>query len=205
MRVYVGTTVAAFFVCATYSALAQAVPAATEGKSPWAIGAGISGYDPDYPDYGAGHILGGTLWIDYTLNSVPSLLQGLAIEAEARNLNYDRSAMEPSNLRQDTAGGGVLYSWRHFAKFRPYAKLLEEYGNNDKRSENGLRSHDSRNFLAGGGGVEYRLMRRLWVRADYEYQSWPDMFFNHSVPTGRMNPQGFTVGAIYHFARPRLR
>jgi hypothetical protein len=58
-------------------------------------------------------------------------------------------------------------------------------------------------FLAGGGGVEYRIMPRLWVRADYEYQSWPD-FFKSTVPAGRLNPQGFTVGAIYHFSRPRF-
>jgi len=202
MRVYVGPTLAAFFVCATYSAFAQAVPAATKGRSPWAIGAGISGYNPDY---GHGHLLGGTLWIDYTLTTVPSFLQGLAIEAEARDLNYDRSATLESNLRQDTAGGGLIYSWRHFAKFRPYAKLFEEYGNTDEGEKNGPRNHDSRNFLAGGGGVEYRIMPHIWVRADYEYQSWPDFFFIGNVPTGRLNPQGFTVGAIYHFSRPRFQ
>ena len=123
------------------------------------------------------------------------------MEVEARDLNYDRTASEEPNLRQDTAGGGVIYSWRHFAKFRPYAKLFAEYGNTDYGSKTGPRGHDSRNFLGGGGGVEYRIMPRLWVRADYEYQSWPD-FFKHSTPTppaGRLNPQGFTAGAMYHF------
>lgn len=201
MRPYVGLALAAFFACGTYSAFAQAVPAALEGKSPWAIGAGISGYNPDYVH---GHLLGGTLWIDYTIRSVPSWLRGVAIEAEARDLNYDRTAdAEESNLRQDTAGGGVIYSWRHFAKFRPYAKLLAEFGNTDYGSKAGKRGHDSRNFFGDGGGVEYRIMPRIWVRADYEYQSWPD-FFKSTVPAGRLNPQGFTVGAIYHFTRPRF-
>ena len=201
IRLYLVPTLAVFFVCATYSAVAQTVPAATEGKSSWAIGAGISGYNSDY---GNGHILGGTLWIDYRLTRVPSLLQGFAIEAEARDLNYFRSATEETNLRQDTAGDGLIYSWRHFAKFRPYAKLFAEYGNNDEGLKTGTRYHDSRNFFAEGGGVEYRMMRHLWVRADYEYQSWPDMFSKSTVSTGRMNPQGITVGAIYHFTRPRL-
>jgi opacity protein-like surface antigen len=125
------------------------------------------------------------------------------MEVEARDLNYDRTASEEPNLRQDTAGGGVIYSWRHFAKFRPYAKLFAEYGNTDYGSKTGPRGHDSRNFLGGGGGVEYRIMPRLWVRADYDYQSWPD-FFKSTVPAGRLNPQGFTVGAIYHFSRPRF-
>ncbi|MGA3011835.1 MAG: porin family protein [Terracidiphilus sp.] len=200
MRVYVRLTLAAFFVCATYSAFAQTVPTATEGNSPWAIGAGISGYNTDYE---SGRLFGGTLWIDYRLTKVPSLLQGLAIEGEARDLNYLRSATEESNLRQDTAGGGLIYSWRHFAKLRPYAKAFAGYGNTDEGWKDGWRNHDSRNFLAVGGGVEYRIMRHIWARADYEYQSWPDMFFNGNLPSGRMNPQGVTVGAMYHFSRPR--
>ena len=211
IRPYVALAFAAFFTCATCSALAQAVPAATEGRSPWAIGAGISGFNPDY---GHGHLLGGTLWIDYTFTKVPSLLQGLSMEFEARDLNYDRNAPGVSTLRQDTAGGGLIYSWRHFAKLRPYGKLLEEYGNDDyglyKHTVNGWvpgkRYHDSRNFLGGGGGVEYLVMPRLWLRADYEYQSWPD-FFKHpgkNMSAGRLNPQGITIGAMYHFGNPRI-
>jgi hypothetical protein len=41
---------------------------------------------------------------------------------------------------------------------------------------------------------------RLWVRADYEHQSWPD-FFKATKPAGRLDSQGFTVGAVYHFGR----
>jgi opacity protein-like surface antigen len=200
IRLYFVPTLAVFFVCATYSAVSQAVPAATEGKSPWAIGAGVSGYNSDFEN---GQLLGGTLWIDYALTKVPSLLQGLAVEAEARDLNYGRWGTEQSNLRQDTAGGGLIYSWHHFNKFRPYAKLVEEFGNTDYGMNTAMRYNATRNFLAGGGGVEYRVMRHLWVRADYEYQSWRD-FFKYTVPAGRMNPQGVTVGAVYHFTRPRL-
>lgn len=200
LRAHLGPALAAFFACATYSAFAQAVPAATEGRSPWALGAGLSGFNPDFEH---GHLLGGTLWIDYTLARVPLFLQGLALEVEARDLNYDRSATEGSNLRQDTAGGGVIYSWRHFVKFRPYAKLLAEYGNTDYGEKNGPRGHDSRSFLGAGGGVEYRVMSRLWMRADYEYQSWPN-FFKSTVPAGRLTPQGITVGAVYRFGRSRF-
>jgi opacity protein-like surface antigen len=60
--------------------------------------------------------------------------------------------------------------------------------------------HDSRNFLGEGGGIEYRVIPRLWVRADYEHQSWPD-FFKATKPAGRLDSQGFTVGAVYHFGR----
>jgi hypothetical protein len=56
-----------------------------------------------------------------------------------------------------------------------------------------------------GGGVELRAYRSLWVRADYEYQFWPDFFFKGAKPIGQLNPQGFTVGVLYHFNRPHFR
>ncbi len=201
MRPYVALAFVTLLTCATYPAFAQAVPAATEGRSPWAIGAGISGYNSDYHD---SRLLGGTLWIDYTFTRVPSFLQGLSMEVEARDLNYDRTAKNESALRQDTAGGGLIYSWRHFNKLRPYAKLLAEYGNceyGEKGGKKGSRGHDSRNFLGVGGGVEYLVTPRLWLRADYEYQSWPDFA---GTPSGRLKPQGITVGAMYHFGSPRI-
>jgi len=189
------------FVCAAFSALAQAPPAAKGSKafSPLAIGAGFSGYNPDE---GHGHLLGGTLWIDYTPAFLPKPLNGLGIEAEARDLNYQRSLVAMPNLREDYAGGGLIYSWPFFREFRPYAKLVMGFGNQDETDfKTGIRYHDSRTVTAGGGGVDIRAVQRLWVRIDYEYQSWPD-FFKHTntpIPAGRLNPQGFTIGAMYHF------
>ncbi len=61
--------------------------------------------------------------------------------------------------------------------------------------------HDSRTVTSFGGGLDYQATKRVWVRADYEYQTWPS-FFKHTNPAirpGRLNPQGFTVGAMYHF------
>ncbi|MGB9408111.1 MAG: outer membrane beta-barrel protein [Terracidiphilus sp.] len=203
LKPYLGPTLAAFFVCAAYSALAQTVPAATESRLPLAIGAGFSGYNPDF---GHGHLLGGTLWIDYSPNRVPSFLRGIGIEAEARDLNYGRSSTEWPDLREDIVQGGLIYSWPHFRKFRPYGKFSEGYGNTDYGSSTVGPYHDSRTIFSGGGGVEYRVFQRVWVRADYEYQSWPN-FFKHTLtgaPPGRLNPQGFTLGAMYHFNYPHF-
>jgi hypothetical protein len=74
MRVkpYVGLTLALVFVFATYDAMAQTAPAATQAKLPLAIGAGFSGFNPDW---GHTHLLGGTLWIDYIPNRVPAILR----------------------------------------------------------------------------------------------------------------------------------
>ena len=200
---------AVLFVCVASSALAQTAPAATGKTIPFAVGAGISGYNPDY---GHGHIVGGTLWIDYFPSRMPSFLHGLGIEAEARDLNYARSGNLRPAVRQDIVQGGLIYAWPHFRNFRPYGKFSEGYGNANGESLAGVRYHDSRTIFSGGGGFEYWVYQGLWVRVDYEYQSWPN-FFKHPAtinppaparPSGRLNPQGFTVGAVYHFERPHF-
>jgi opacity protein-like surface antigen len=198
-----GLTLALLFVCAVCPARAQTVEAANEAGLPLAIGGGFSGYNPDF---GHGHLLGIALWADYTPSKVPQVLSGIGIEAEVRDLNYGRSSNEPGNLREDVGGGGVIYSWRHFRNFRPYGKFLIGFGNTDFESVAKHRVNQTRTVTCLGGGVEFRAFRNLWARADYEYQSWPDFFFTRvGVPKGKLNPQGFTVGAMYHFSRPHFR
>jgi hypothetical protein len=174
-----------------------------------AIGAGFSGFNPDD---GHGHILGGTLWIDYTFPRMPHYLNGIGLEAEGRDLNYGRSATLVPALRQDIAAGGVIYSWPRYRNFRPYGKFLMGYGNADEEDTKitppGFWT-DSRTITCMGGGLELRAYRAIWLRADYEYQIWPD-FYKHpaygippvAAPAGLLNPQGFTVGAMYHFNHP---
>jgi opacity protein-like surface antigen len=193
---------ALFFLCAASPVLAQAIPSATETEPPLAVGAGVSGYNPDF---GHSHLLGGTLWIDYSLSRTPYLPHGIGLEIAARDLNYDRSSSQP-DLREDVAEAGVIYSWHRFRNLRPYGKILMGYGNTDYGSTR-AHEHDSRTIASMGGGVEFRAARCVWVRADYEYQFWPD-FFKHPVthqPAGELNPQGFTVGVLYHFSLLRFR
>ncbi len=205
LKPFVWLALATLFVCVAYSAHAQSAPSAAGFKLPLAVGTGLSGFNTDE---GHGHLLGGTLWVDYFPGWVPSILRGLGLEGEARDLNYDRSPSLPKNERQDTVQGGLIYSWPRIDNLRPYAKFSEGYGNADEGST--VRYHDSRTIASGGGGVEFRAVGGLWVRADYEYQSWPN-FFKHPATVnpaeparlgGRLNPQGFTVGAVFHFDRP---
>ena len=202
LKLYVGLALALLFVCVAYSAHTQTVPAAIGPRafSPFAIGVGFSGYNPDD---GHGHLLGGTLWIDYLPNRVPHLLRGLGIEVEARDLSLGRSTSEPVNMRIDYAGGGLIYSWPRFRRFRPYAKCFMGFGNADDGYNPRTKhyNHDSRTVTSFGGGLDYRAFKSVWVRGDYEYQTWPTVF-KHSTPNppaGRLNPQGFTLGAMYHF------
>jgi opacity protein-like surface antigen len=209
LKPYLGPTLAALLVCTAVTTYSQTVHDATQGKYPLAVGAGFSGYNPDY---GHGHLLGGTLWIDYTLPHMPHLLKGIGLEAEAHDLNYGRStlppaqSLQPADLREDVALGGVIYSWPRYRNFRPYGKFMMGYGNTDEETlvTPFVRWHDSRTVTVMGGGVDYRVFRNIWVRADYEYQFWPD-FYKNTTPAGVLNPQGFTLGAMYHFGYPGSR
>jgi opacity protein-like surface antigen len=202
LKPYLGLVLALFFLCAADRAFAQAAPAATEAKSPLTIGAGLSSYN--FHDYGPGHVLGGTLWIDYSPGQVPQHLRGIGLQIEAKDLNYGRSKTLEPNLREDVASGGVFYSWPRFRNIRPYGKFEMGFGNVDYETRS-RRHNQTRTVTSVGGGVELRAFRSVWVRADYEYQSWPDFFFHGSKPSGQLNPEGFTVGALYHFNKLHFR
>jgi len=179
---------AALFVAAAAQVFSQTSPSAIQSPSQLFIGAGFSGYDANlYGDY---LMEGGTIWIDVFPNRGPNFLHGLGLEAEARDISLGPPSTPSvlSNLREDTVGGGGIYSWRHFRNFN-YAG----YG------------HDTRDLVAGGIGVDYRVGHNIWVRVGGEQQYWQRLFQNHTVstPTGViLRPRGVTVGASYEFSRP---
>lgn len=169
----------------------QVSPSATEGRLPLTVGGGFSNFNADW---GNGRVSGGGLWIDYYPGIVPRRLKGLGVEIDAHDLSFGRSPTIPKNFRQDTAGAGVIYSWHHFPKARPYAKGLMGIGSFDFGPNGTSYTHDTRTYYSVGGGLDYHLWNHVWVRGDYEYQTWQVMFGRHS-PT----PNGFTIGAIYDF------
>ena len=187
-------SLAVFIVCSAYFASAQVVPTATAKQPVWALGAGLSG------------VLQLVMEPEVVLNRSPSFLHGIGLEIEARDLNYGRASTVSPNLREDTAEGGVIYSWPHYRKLHPYGKLLMGYGNIDQMVH-GARHHDSRTFATPGGGVDYKVSRSIWVRADYEDQKWPDMAYRNvhgkSTAYGPRYSDGFTIGALYHFGIPQ--
>jgi hypothetical protein len=150
-----------------------------------------SNYSTDW----SGRLAGPTLWIDWNFYRGPSVLRGLGIEVEGRDLNYTRTGGDPK-LRQDTVEGGAIYSCLHYRNFHPYAKFLAGYGSIDFNVNLPGYTHDSRTVYAPGGGVEYRAWRNVWVRSDYEYQFWTDFFHHHAL-----NPNGLTIGVPYDFRR----
>ena len=49
------------------------------------------------------------------------------------------------------------------------------------------------NLFAVGGGLDYRILRHVNARADFEYQRWM------GFPPNGLAPSLLTFGAAYHF------
>jgi len=175
-------------------AFSQVAPQVEAGPS-LSVGLGYSNYATDW----SGRLGGPMIWGDFNFYDHPSFLNGFGIEVEGRDLNYNRTGTTP-NLRMDTAGGGPIYTWRHYPRFHPYTKFLIGFGSIDFTTEVPNYTHDTRTVYSPGGGLEYRVYRDVWVRGNYEYQFWTD-FFNHHA----LNPEGFTIGASYDFRGIRGR
>jgi opacity protein-like surface antigen len=189
--------IAGLFLTLTFPVLSQVVPSA-EGSSgpPLAIGAGLSVYNTDWSGR---YMEGGALWVDWSFTG-PPILRGFGLEAEARDISLGRGTHGvPPNFRLDTAGGGVIYTWRHFHNLKPYAKVEDNYGGIDWNNPVPNYKHETRAVLALGGGLQYRVFRSIWVRGDYEYQFWPDIDLSRPNSTHVLDPQGFTIGAMYDF------
>ena len=179
-----------------FSGRSQVVPSALEGRLPITVGAGVSNFNADW---GNGRINGGGMWIAWYPAFVPHPLHGLGLELEAHDLSWGRSPSLPAQFRQDTAGGGAIYSWHHFRNVRPYVKGLVEFGSFDFGSGTPgdcCYNHDTRTLLAEGAGLDYHVWGHIWARGDYEYQIWQNI---GALGTGDPTPNGFTFGAIFDF------
>ena len=195
------SVLAILFLTASLPVFSQVVPSATEGGLPLVVGVGFSSYYTEM--FVHNRMEGPTVWADWNFYHAPSFLHGFGIEAEARGRVFGQP--QGQNLRQATAGGGPIYTLRHFRNFHPYAKFLADLGGEDHIKNRRLPSWytaDRWAIWAPGGGVEYRAWRNVSVRVDYQYQFWRVGFFN---TTSFLNPQGFTVGASYDFRRIHAR
>ena len=182
---------ATFIVGVSTVSFSQVVPPGERRGLPLNVGVGYSNFASDF----SGRIAGIAVWADWTFYQAPGHLRGLGIEAEGRDLNYGRTGTM-DNLRFDTIAGGPIYTFRHYRRFHPYGKFLFGFGSIDFTSSLPTYSHDTREFYDPGVGLDYRLTRTIWLRGDYQYQIWPDLF-----PGGALHPNGFTIGASYDFYR----
>ena len=188
---------ALFFVGAALTAHSQVVPSAEEGKLPLTIGGGFSNFSLDWGNQNP-RMSGYTLWGDWRLPRMPRALQGLGLQIEGRDINWGAPSFLPGH-RMVTGSGGVDYQWRGWQRFprvRPYAKYLIGFGGIWFPNNSSIYQHDTRTVFEPGAGVDVLAWNNVSIRGEYVYQFWPDMFGH-----GTLNPNGFTVGAVYDFGR----
>jgi hypothetical protein len=158
----------AFLLALAHRASAQVVPAAEAGGITLSAGVTGSGY---YLQYGERKMLGIAGFADLDTR------RRLGIEGEARWLVFHQTA----DVHATTYLIGPRYHV-NMGRFQPYAKALVGIG-----QFNFPYNYARGNYLvvAPGGGVDYRLSRRIYLRlADVEYQYWPQFDFGAMTSVG---------------------
>ena len=153
-------------------ASAQVAPAADAGGYKISAGGTGSGY---YVQYGERKLLGYSAFVDADTH------RGIGVEGEARWLEYHQTA----DVHVETYSVGARYHI-NFRRFQPYAKGLIGFVD-----FNFPYNYATGRYLVvtAGGGLDYRLSRRIHVRvADLEYQMWPQFTF------GSMSTVGVSTG-----------
>src|SRR5271168_1716619 len=116
------------------------------------------------------------------------------IEGEFHQLNDPDAADDVYERTYEIGPRYVL----HHGRYNPYAKLM--YGRGvfnyppvfgDPKI--GPAANLAYNLGAIGAGVDYRVVPGINVRADYEYQKWPNF------PPNGLSPWIFSIGAAYRF------
>jgi opacity protein-like surface antigen len=168
------------FSASALSSFAQVRPAATRSGLSISAGAEGSVFQPDYDgnDVAAtspNRLYGVGAYVDFRFS------RWVQIEAEGRWLHFNKY----QGIDENTYLIGPKVPIGTFHHWTPYGKVL--FG------------VDSGSFLTGrgsafayGGGVEYRLNRKITIRpADFEYQQW------RVNPT--LWPYGGSAGLSYTF------
>jgi opacity protein-like surface antigen len=190
---------AVLFLAANLPASAQSHYSAERGGWPLVVGGGASQFNMDWghaPNGNQRILTGVTVWAEW--NRLPHLPKGLGMAVEGEHINWGQPANLPQ-LRIDAGLGGPMYTWRHYKRINLYGKCLFGLGGL-YFPPLGNYSHDTRTVTAPGGGADFRAWNSFWLRADYEYQFWPDLFRGHAL-----NPHGVTFGVVYDFSGFRRR
>jgi opacity protein-like surface antigen len=166
---------------------AQVVAAGKGGNQSLYVGGTFSDFDPDY---GYQRLYGIGAFVDYNLTP------RLGAEAEVRFHRFNQLA----DIHEDNYLIGPRYTYRR-RRYVFFAKALVGVGYFNFPFN---AAHGSYFDVALGGGLDYRLTRRIYVRGEYEYQIWPG-FVGPPDPPSNLNrangltPNGFSVGASYRF------
>ncbi|HEY3990982.1 MAG TPA: outer membrane beta-barrel protein [Acidobacteriaceae bacterium] len=165
---------------------AQVVAAGKGGNQSLYVGGTFSDFDPDY---GWQRLYGIGAFADYNLTP------RLGAEAEVRFHRFNQLA----DIHEDNYLIGPRYSYRWRRRYVFYGKGLVGVGSFNFPLN---QAHGTYFAVALGGGLDYRLTRRIYLRGEYEYQLWPgfvgppDPPSSSNRPNG-LTPNGFAFGASY--------
>ena len=172
-------------------ALAQVRPATVGGGGSIIVGGEFSSFAP--------HSLKGIDLYQYA----PTKLSGIGtffdinlkprwgVEGEARWLKWHSSQGES----QTHYLIGPRYRVLSHGNFSVWGKFLVGGGLETFPEKIG---HGSYFALAPGATVVYQVTQRIDVRADYEYQSWPNApNLSPLIPNKGISPRGFSIGIGY--------
>jgi hypothetical protein len=146
----------------------QVVPAGDAGKLMISAGGTGSG---NYLQYGERKMLGISGFVDIDSR------RPFGVELEGRWLEWNQTA----NVHAETYSLGPRYH-RNFGKLNPYGKVMVGFG--DFSFPYGLATGRYL-MVTGGGGLDYRLSSRIYLRAaDVEYQYWPQFTYGAMTSVG---------------------
>ena len=166
------------------AAQAQAVPSGFEERRSVWVGGECSYVSASFPYQSGQHIFGCGVFAN--MRWTPHL----DMEGDVRWLPVGGFAgsTESSYLV------GPRYIFRRFGKIQPYGKFLVGLGKIHYPYDIGDGTYFA---LAPGGGVNYRVSRRLTIRGEYEYQLWSNSTGFVNQPGHTLKPNGFHVGVAY--------
>jgi len=164
---------------------AQVAPAGRGGNEQLFVGGTFSDFSPDY---GWQRLYGIGAFVDYNLSP------RFGAEAEVRFHRFHQL----SSTHEDNYLVGPRYIYHH-GRFNVYGKVLFGVGSINFPFN---AAHGSYFALDFGGGLDYRLTRRVAVRGEYEYQKWPGFVGPPDPPSLQdrpygLTPNGFAVGVAY--------
>jgi opacity protein-like surface antigen len=189
MYVLPGTLIFIAMLSGSPMLLAQAYPAATRALD-IQVGGGFTTLNPDtQPD----RFNGGAAYFDVNFEGC------LGVVGE---FHYATDAQGSGRYEKTYEIGGRYF--RTYGRLRPYAKVLYGRGvynftlptaNSPAGGPYTYVSVENLayNLIAGGAGVDYKLLRHINLRADWEYQHW------FSYQRSALSPNLITIGAAYHF------
>lgn len=156
---------------------AQAIESADARGLRINVGGMVSGFQPDE---GNNDLLGLGAYTDVRFT------HWIQVEGEARWLRFNQYFGE----HQDTYLVGPRVPIKEFGRAQVYGKVLIGMGKMTFPNDYGYGTFTA---LAYGGTLDYRLSRKLTLRAvDFEFQQWPKWLNNQSL-----YPYGVSVGMAY--------